>query len=93
MRLQAVVNLNEPVTETKYTVLTGLMKRFSSGRFTRALFKVPTVTENDPYLLILLADQELDEGREEQARYLVEAAYEAFDQRSNICIFRIQPTG
>ena len=33
----------------------------------------------EPYLLILLADQELDDGREEQARYLVEAAYHIFD--------------
>jgi hypothetical protein len=93
MRPQAVIPLNEPAAEAKYTVLTGLMKRLGSGRFARALFKAPPVTENDPYLLILLADQELDEGREEQARYLVEAAYEAFDQRSNICVFRIRPAG
>jgi hypothetical protein len=93
MRHQAVIPLREPVAETKYTVLTGFMKRFGSGRFGRALFKPPPITENDPYLLILLADQELGEGREEQARYLVEAAYEAFDQKSNICIFRMQPTG
>ena len=91
MRPQAVIHLNEAIAETKYTVLTGLMKRLSSGRFARALFKAPSVTENDPYVLVLLADQELDEGREEQARYLVEAAYEAFDQKSNICVFRLNP--
>jgi hypothetical protein len=93
MRHQAVIPLREPVAETKYTVLTGLMKRFGSGRFARALLKPPQTTENDPYLLILLADQELVGGREEQARYLVEAAYEAFDQKSNVYIFRMQPTG
>jgi hypothetical protein len=93
MRHQGVIPLREPVAETKYTVLTGLMQHFGSGRFARALAKPPQITENDPYLLILLADQELGEGREEQARYLVEAAYQVFDQKSNVCICRMQPAG
>jgi hypothetical protein len=42
MRPQAVVPANESIAEAKYTVLTGLMKRFGSGRFARALFKAPT---------------------------------------------------
>jgi hypothetical protein len=34
----------------------------------------------DPYLLVLLADQEIAANRPEQARSLIEAAYAAFDQ-------------
>jgi hypothetical protein len=93
MRHQTVIPLREPVAETKYMALTGLMKRFGSGLFARTLVKSPPITESDPYLLVLLADQELGEGREEQAIYLVDAAYEAFDQKSNVYIFRMQPTG
>jgi hypothetical protein len=36
----------------------------------------------DPYLLLLLADQELVEGRTDQARYLVETAYDFFDRKA-----------
>jgi hypothetical protein len=38
--------------------------------------------ERDAYLLLLLADQELTAGRSEQARFLVDAAYDAFDGQS-----------
>jgi hypothetical protein len=34
----------------------------------------------DPYLFVLLADQELGERRPEQAESLIEAAYAAYDQ-------------
>jgi hypothetical protein len=34
----------------------------------------------DPYLFVLLADQELGERRPEQAESLIEAAYSAYDQ-------------
>jgi hypothetical protein len=34
----------------------------------------------DPYLFVLLADQELGEQRPEQANSLIEAAYIAYDQ-------------
>jgi len=33
----------------------------------------------DPYVLALLATQELAEGRSEQARHLIETVYEMFD--------------
>jgi hypothetical protein len=36
----------------------------------------------DPHLLLHLAERELIEGREDQARHLVEAAYEIFDLTS-----------
>jgi hypothetical protein len=48
---------------------------------------------NDPFLFILLADQELVDGREQQARYLVEAAYEAFDRKSDPGPFQLHIAG
>ena len=39
----------------------------------------------DGYLLVLLADQELEAGRGEQARCLLEAAYAAFDATTGTC--------
>jgi hypothetical protein len=38
-------------------------------------------SSDDPRFLVLLADQELEAGREEQAQALLEAAYAAFDRR------------
>jgi hypothetical protein len=90
-RPQVVMYLNSHGVETKHASLTRLMKRLGSGRFARAFFKTPATKKNDPYLLLLLADQELDEGREEQARYLVEAAYEAFDQQKESGVYRLHP--
>ena len=88
---QAVVRLSHTVWETKYTILTGLMKRLGSGRFARGLFRKPPNTDNDPYLLILLAEQEFGEGREEQASYLLEAAYKAFDRTAKSNVYRLRP--
>jgi hypothetical protein len=36
--------------------------------------------DSDPYLLVLLADQEFQADRPEQAESLIEAAYAAYDQ-------------
>ena len=36
--------------------------------------------DTDPYMFVLLADQELGEQRPEQAKSLIEAAYAAYDQ-------------
>lgn len=36
----------------------------------------------NPYLLVLLADQELDRNRHDRAEILIDAAYAAFDQCS-----------
>ncbi len=42
---------------------------------------VASVTaEPEPYLLVLLADQEIEADREEKAMSLIEAAYAAYDQ-------------
>ena len=37
-------------------------------------------SDTDPYLFVLLADQELEAQRPEQAESLIEAAYAAYDQ-------------
>lgn len=92
-RPQVVMDLNSHGMETKHASLTRLMKRLGSGRFARAFFKAPPMKKSDPYLLLLLADQELDEGREEQARYLVEAAYEVFDRQKESRVYRLYPVG
>lgn len=83
MGSQAVVYLNGGAAVTKRPTLTGLLRRLGSGRLARVL-KPPAVTEDDPYLLILLAGQAFDEGREQQASCLVDAAYAAYDSRANV---------
>lgn len=57
------------------------MKRFGLERFTPGGDKAPSKSDRDAYLLVLLADQELAAGREAEARSLLDAAYDAFDQR------------
>ncbi len=41
---------------------------------------IAQVQDSDPYLLVLLADQEFHDQRPEQAESLIEAAYVAYDQ-------------
>jgi len=45
-----------------------------------ARYIATSASEPDPYLLVLLADQELDSNRSADAVSLIEAAYRAFDQ-------------
>jgi hypothetical protein len=66
-----------------------LLQRLGSGPFARAILKQQLRADTDPYLLLLLADQELIEGRYEQAKYLVEAAYEFFDRKASANIYRL----
>ena len=40
----------------------------------------PAAAEPDPYLLVLLADQEIEADRQANAESLIEAAYAAYDQ-------------
>ncbi len=87
-----LIRLVSPATEAKGTQFTGVMKRFGSGHIAQALLKTPPRTEIDPYLLLVLADQELIEGREEQARYLIEAAYEVFDQKAEASVSALYRT-
>jgi hypothetical protein len=67
---------------TRDTPFTGLTKCLGSGRAARSALRTPPKPDIDAHLLLVLADQELTEGREEQARYLVEAAYEALDRKA-----------
>ena len=82
MNRPSVVGLFDAVPETKNRRFKEMMKRLGQGRLARAFTPAPPDVYPDPYLLLLLADQELVEGREEQARYLVEAAYESFDRNT-----------
>jgi hypothetical protein len=90
-RPQVVMHLNKDGVKTKHASLTRLVKRLGSARFAQVFFKAPPTKKNDPYLLLLLAEQELDEGREEQARYLIEAAYEAFDRQKESRVYKLYP--
>lgn len=89
MGSEAVVYLNGGAAATKHETMIGLFKRLGSGRLGRVLFRPRPATEEDPFLLILLASQAFDEGREEQAIHLIDAAYEAFDQRTNVTRLRL----
>ena len=67
--------------------------RLDSGRFAQGFPKTSPIRQSDPFILLLLAEQELNEGRKEQAMYLVEAAYEAYDQPREAHVYRIRPVG
>jgi hypothetical protein len=93
MITQPVIQLFGPASAIKDTPFSGLMKRFGAGRFARTPAKPSPEVNADPHLLLLLADQELVEGREEQARYLVEAAYECYDRKTTTNIYRLYLAG
>jgi hypothetical protein len=67
------------------------MQRLGSGQVAQGFLRGPPIGKSDPYLLLLLADQELDAGREEQAGYLVEAAYEAYDEQNAFVLAEYTP--
>jgi hypothetical protein len=92
MRSQTIVHLHNPDNETKNTTLKGLIRRLNSSLFVRSQAKAHPTIDNDPYALILLAKQEIVEGREEQAKCLVDAAYEAFDKMAKTTIARVHST-
>jgi hypothetical protein len=77
-----VFQLVRPAATTKDRPFSGLMKCLGARRFTRAPPGPAPQMDADPYFLLLLADQELIDGREEQAQYLIESVYEIFDQKS-----------
>jgi hypothetical protein len=57
-------------------------KRISLARCLRGIVKTGAYTDLDGYLLVLLAEQELTAGREQQAQSLLDAAYTAFDRHA-----------
>jgi hypothetical protein len=66
--------------ESKPWGLPSVFKRFGFMRSTQKASTTAAQPNSDGYLLVLLADQELAAGRQEQARSLLDAAYDAFDQ-------------
>jgi hypothetical protein len=57
-----------------------IFKRYRLTRFSRDAANTGTHPDPDAYLLVLLADQELTAGRDEQAQSLLDAAYAAYDR-------------
>jgi hypothetical protein len=88
-----VIRLVRPAPPTKDALFAGLIRRLGRRRLARALVKHAPTVGDDPYLLVLLADQELVYGRKEQARYLVEAAYEFFDHKTRASVHRLYLAG
>ncbi len=93
MNTQTVVHLFGAAPETKDKSFKRLWKRLGSRKPRRETVKPDLDANKDPYLLLLLADQELVEGREEQARYLIEAAYEVFDRKASSNVYELNLAG
>jgi len=60
-----------------------VFRRFGLTRFIRGSVKTNTHLDLDGYLLVLLADQELTAGRDQQAQALLDAAYATFDRHAH----------
>ena len=86
---QPVIHLFDPSRAIKHSRFKGLMDRLGAGRLPRPDARPVRELNTDPYLLVLLADQELTDGREDQARCLVEAAYDVFDRKTTAKIHRL----
>jgi hypothetical protein len=76
-----------PVRPAKNRPFMDLLKYLRRGRIGRVFLKPVPKADTNPYLLLLLADQELNDGREEQARYLIESAYEFFDRKARANVY------
>jgi hypothetical protein len=81
---QPVIELFSSTASAKGRPIKGLMKRIGAKQIGRSFATAAPETPTDPYLLLLLADQEMVDGREDQAKYLVEAAYEFFDRNARV---------
>jgi hypothetical protein len=74
---------NDDFTPRRGRVSTRPMPRHSLTAQSMPQQAVATPTnEPDPYLLVLLADQEIQANRPEEAQSLIDAAYAAYDQCS-----------
>jgi hypothetical protein len=82
MAQHPVIRLVSPTPTNKDRPLVDLLKRLGPGRLARSVLNTPAKLDTDPYILLLLADQEFADGREVQARHLVDAAYEFFDRKA-----------
>ncbi|MEA2739021.1 MAG: hypothetical protein QOH05_2328 [Acetobacteraceae bacterium] len=77
---QQMIRLVRPISAMEEIPVTPLAKSLRSPMLLRARNKPFPSADTDPYLLVLLADQELAERREDQARCLIDAAYQMFDR-------------
>lgn len=93
MVLKPVIRLVGASHAPKKGPFTELMKRLGGNRLARRDTKAAQKAEADPYLLVLLADQELGDGRKEQARYLVDAAYDFFDRKAEGRVLKMNLAG
>jgi hypothetical protein len=84
MMRQPLIELFGSTESAKGRPIKGLTKRVGTKQMARSFARAAPETPTDPYLLLLLADQEMVDGREEQARYLIEAAYEFFDRKARV---------
>ena len=87
--MHTVIHLVECNPTRNEKLPTGLKKHVIASRFGRGV-RTPV---SDPYLLLLLANQELVGGREGQARCLIEAAYEIFDRKAEANAFKLDQAG
>jgi hypothetical protein len=90
MIAQPVIYLSDLTTKTKPKPFKELPKNFRSGRLAHVFADPVPQLQTDPYLLLLLADQELIEGRKEQASCLIEAAYDFFDRKNRANVHILQ---
>jgi hypothetical protein len=81
--LQANFSGGVGVRKTVSWKLPIVFKRFGLTRFVRETAKVGAPADLDAYLLVLLADQELIAGRDDQAQTLLDAAYAVFDRQAH----------
>jgi hypothetical protein len=79
MTSQPIVPLRARAAEHDPSAFPLVLKR--PGRTWFARFGAEPARQADPYLLVLVAEQEIRAGREQDARTLVDAAYAAFDRR------------
>ncbi len=75
-----VLMSDSPLNQPGPWGLPRVFKRLGFSRFARAPAGEAREPLSDGYLLVLLADQELEAGRVEQARSLLDAAYAGFDE-------------
>jgi hypothetical protein len=73
------VNDNRILPKRRGSGLGSFGQRPTPGKIVPRFIASPA-HQADPYLLVLLADQEIAANRPEQARCLIEAAYAVYDQ-------------
>src|ERR1700742_3153233 len=69
-RFQVVTCQNSHIAPAKRAATKRLMQRLGSVWCAQGFLKSLPIRKSDPYVLLLLAEQELNEGREEQATHL-----------------------